>query len=265
MDINATLPRVPYKFKGKNINAPVAFTDNTPLTGNLLKWANRQMVSVLGNVLSSALTRKARDTLEAQALAALPADATDAAKKQAKANITDAQVADAVKAIPDADAQTMFDAIWTGYKPGETRVSGDGQMRDPVESIANNIAKERVKKLLNKQNIKVSTVTPAKMAEFVKQLRDRDPSILEEAKAQYDKDDAEIGLDFSSLGTDTAAAASTEPGASGADTVSGDTGADSVEGTQAPDAPAGEAPASDDTVTQPETSGKGGRAKGAFE
>lgn len=178
--IDSATPTLPFKFKGRTVNIPQIVKTGDSLTENHAKFFNRQLASVTGNVLSSALAR-------------LVETKNDTTKEGyvAKPDGTPYTIED----VSDADAQAMYDAIFTRYEPGVTATRDGSSLHDPVESIANNMAWERIKVSLKARNIKVASVKPEKKAELIGQLRTRDPSILEAAKAQVASVATTEGLD----------------------------------------------------------------------
>jgi hypothetical protein len=228
MQITADTPRTRFKFKGFDINVPQPFTEGQTLDANLTKFINRQLASVTGNIFASAANRalsKAQDEENAKAKAE-----NRTARTLALSDVMDA-----------AKAQEVFDKIVGDYEPGVVSERGVGEARDPVESIASNIAWERIKARLKANNIKVNSVKAEKKADLIKQLLARDPSIMEQAKAAVGDNAPSDGLDdlFSDLGGDTQADTNTD--STGADpaldaNVSTDEGAAAA--ADAEDAPA---------------------------
>lgn len=263
-EIDASGERLPFKFKGKSVNVPVHFKTGHVMSENDAKFGNRQLASVLGNVLVSALNRlvdkKAKDN------AAL-AD-TDTAKQK---NPDGSPKIFTLEDVTDTEVQSMFDAIFSNYEIGVNNNRGDGSgvVHDPATAIANNIAWERIKVLLKGRNIKVGSVKAEKKTELVADMLKRDPSILELAKAQVGASTPTDGLDalFAGLPVGTAAeqsaGADTTPAPVPSETVSGTAGTDTIAGTDTPagtDTVSGEvAPdsvtsgAGNDTVTAPDT------------
>ena len=216
---NAT--RQAYKFKGKTVNVPVHFAVGHTMTEDDARFANRQLASVTGNVLASALNRLANELASK--------DKPEGYKP------TDAERDAALKSITDTQAQEMFDKIYGNYKIGQV-VSRDGSsLHDPVTAIARNIAWERVKGLLRTRKIKVSSVKADKKTELVDDMLKRDPSIMETAKAQVGATVPTDGLDdlFAGLEADTSTDSTTEanagasaaaPNAASTNETNGDTG-----------------------------------------
>lgn len=216
MQLTDATPKAAFKFKGYDINVAQPFTEGQTLDANLTKFINRQLASVTGNIFASAVNR-------------LLAKAQEAENEKAKTENRAAKTLALTDALSAADAQAMFDKIMADYEPGVQSERGEGIARDPVETLANNIAWERIKQRLKAKNIKVNSVSTEKRAEFIKQLREKDPSILVQAKAAVGGEAPTDGLDdlLGDLGNETTA---------GADTTSGEAGTDQPQGEPAPDA-----------------------------
>lgn len=236
MQVTPTTPMGDFKFKGFAVKAPQPFTTGHTLTENEAKFVNRQLASVTGNILSSALTR-------------LLAKRQEEENAKAKAENRAPATLELDKAITADEARKLYDGIIAEYEPGVTAARGEGISKDPVETMADNIAWARIKVALGKKNIKVSSVNAEKKAAFIKQLREKDPSILDQAKAAFGNADSPTdAMDdmFASL----TAAPSTEPGQAGDDTLSGASGDDSLNGGGDTSVTGGNG---DDTVTAPVT------------
>jgi hypothetical protein len=206
--------RIAYKFKGKTVQVPHYFTTGQALNEMEARFAQRQLASVTGNVLSSAITRKVAKMNEANA--ALPDSAPEGTDPQPGVNVRrlaapadDGSVpTETIKGkdgtpdvtrpasynytesdIDEATAQSMFDAIFTDYEIGANNNRGDGEstVHDPVESIARNMAWEiGVKPLLKDKGFKLNSVTAELKAKLIGQYLDQYPSLRETAKAQFD-------------------------------------------------------------------------------
>lgn len=234
--IAADTPTLPFKFKGRAVNIPQLVKEGDILTEAFAKFFNRQYASVTGNILSSALAR-------------LIETKNDATKEGhvAKADGTPYTIDD----VTDTEAQSLYDAINLRYEPGVTATRDGSSLHDPVTSIANNMAWERIKVSLKARNIKVASVKPEKKAELIGQLLTRDPTILEAAKAQVaavasgpDTDDMFAGLGGDAV--DASAPVAATPAATVTDTATA----------PAADVAAPETPPADATKTP--------KAKGAF-
>ncbi len=241
MEVTAETPRGQFKFKGKTVSVVQPWKPGDTLSDNHAKFVNRSFASIVGNILSSAINRHvdklkaANDKLPDGDTNKLPADF------------------DYLGTMTDAEAQKMLDAIVANYEPGVTAARGEGIARDPIESIADNIAWEKIKARLTKLNIKVSSVNKDKKSELIDQMHTLDPSIMAEAKRIYEGNTTDEGVDKLLAGLAPAADAAT-PGASDggqtnvtnndtqsgtdtaqpndANTVSGGQGADTVSGTE---------------------------------
>lgn len=242
--IDPATPTLPFKFKGRTVNIPQIVKTGDSLTENHAKFFNRQLASVTGNVLSSALAR----------LVETKNDATKPGyiKKPDGTTYT-------IEDVTDTEAQAMYDAIFTRYEPGVTATRDGSSLHDPVQSIANNMAWERIKMSLKARNIKVASVKPEKKAELIGALLTRDPSILEAAKAQVASVATTEGLDdmFAGLPVgDAPAAAAPEAPANAENPAPADaTPPAQDEPTVTPEAPAEATPA---------VEGGKARGKGAF-
>lgn len=203
--INPDAPRIAYKFKGKTVQVPHYFTTGQALDEMEARFAQRQLASVTGNVLSSAITRKIAKMNEANAaltddtrrLAAANEDGTIPQEKfttkdAAGVETTVERPASYVYTETDIDeptAQAMFDEIFASYEIGanNNRGEGEGSVHDPVESIARNMAWEiGVKPLLKDKGFKLNAVTAELKAKLVGQYLDQYPSLRETAKVQFD-------------------------------------------------------------------------------
>lgn len=285
MQIDEAVARLPYKFKGKAVQVPTYFPVGHTLTENEAKFANRQLASVTGNVLASALNRLVDKKTEDNGKLA---DTDSAKAKDADGKAKVFTIAD----VTDTEAQALFDAIWTRYEPGVTATRDGSSVHDPVEAIANNIAWERIKVQLKARNIRVGSVKAEKKAELVKALRDKDPTILETAKAQVATIPPDTFSDdmFAGLPVGEATETGTETSAGGEDNAAAsETGGPATEGTPenpGEATPPTEVPGSGDsaeggavnseditsepglnseTPAEPEAPAKGGgKSKGAF-
>lgn len=212
MEVTAETPRGQFKFKGKTVSVVQPWKPGDTLSENHAKFVNRSFASIVGNILSSAINRHvdklkaANDKLPDGDANKLPADF------------------DYLGTMTDAEAQKMLDAIVANYEPGVTAARGEGIARDPIESIADNIAWEKIKARLTKLNIKVSSVNKDKKSELIDQMHDLDPSIMAEAKRIYEGNTTDEGVDKLLAGLAPAADAAT-PGASdgGTTNVTNDT------------------------------------------
>lgn len=92
----------------------------------------------------------------------------------------DAEVA--VTSLDHDALQAEFDKYADEYEFGVRRAGGLRTPTDPVAREAHRIAQERVKAALNKNNVKLSSVSKEKMGELITKLIAKDPAINEEAK-----------------------------------------------------------------------------------
>lgn len=208
---NAT--RTKYKFVGHEITIPAHYTPGYVMTDADTRFANRQLASVTGNSLAYALKTKAKALTEANAKAT--------GKDQRKGEDGKPYVFTPSDFTAE-QVQAEADRIFTEYEIGAVRAPGTGSgPRDPVEALANNIAWERIKELLAKKNIKSGTIKAEHRAKLIGDLRDRDPSILEQAKSALGREEADTaveGLDLSVL-EDDAGETPTAPEVPDAETV----------------------------------------------
>lgn len=191
-EINQASAKANYKFKGHTVAIAPHFTEGHVLSANDAKFANRQLASVIGNMLGQALNRKVEALQKAE----------DAKESGFKANEDGTRYQ--FTAADISDVQALTDEIYTNYEIGVSNYrTGDGSSaRDPVKSIADNIAWERIKVLLGNKNIKVGSVKAEQRAKLIAQLHEKDPSILVQAKATYEGSAADAstdGLDLSVL------------------------------------------------------------------
>lgn len=186
--------RTKYKFVGHEITIPAHYTPGHVMTEADSRFANRQLASVTGNSLAYALKVKAKALTEANEKAT--------GKDQRKGEDGKPYVFTPSDFSAEA-VQAEADRIFTEYEIGAVRASGTGSgPRDPVEALANNIAWERIKELLAKKNIKSGTIKAEHRAKLIGDLRERDPSILEQAKSALGREEADTaveGLDLSVL------------------------------------------------------------------
>lgn len=191
-EINQASSKANYKFKGHTVAIAPHFAEGHVLSANDAKFANRQLASVIGNMLGQALNRKVEALQKAE----------DAKESGFKANEDGTRYQ---FTAADVDGvQALTDEIYTNYEIGVSNYrTGDGSStRDPVKSIADNIAWERIKVLLGNKNIKVGSVKAEQRAKLIAQLHEKDPSILVQAKATYEGSAADAstdGLDLSVL------------------------------------------------------------------
>lgn len=243
MQISADTPMGDFKFKGFAVKAPQPFKEGHTLTANEAKFVNRQLASVTGNILSSAVTR----------LLAKKQAEEDAKAKAENRAARELKLEDAVSAD---EARKLYDGIIAEYEPGVTAARGEGITKDPIEAMADNIAWARIKVKLTEKKIKVSSVSAEKKAEFIKALREKDPNILEQAKAAFTGAPAATdAMDdmFASLqsGDDSVSGGGDDSlSGTGDNTVEGGAGPDTVVTPTEPEQPQGE-PAPDTVTPQP--------------
>lgn len=216
----AARPVSPYKFKGHTVQVPVWYSEGHVMDADDARFANRQLASVNGNILASAIARLLANRQEE--MDKLP-DTVDDGNGNLIANPAVVWTADGKRAQLGADTlsgdevQSMFDDIFGRYEIGKANNRGDGSsIHDPVESIARNMAWELgVKPLLRAQGFKINEVKADKKNELVDQYLDAFPNIRETAKAQFEAANAAgpavAGLDLSGL-TKTEAAANASGG-----------------------------------------------------
>lgn len=90
------------------------------------------------------------------------------------------------KQAKDGADQEAFDKYVASYQFG-VRVGGGGSTRDPVQAQAIAIAKDRVKAQIQKLGKKLSDFTAAKLTSLAQALIEKDPAIVELAKARYEE------------------------------------------------------------------------------
>ncbi len=90
------------------------------------------------------------------------------------------------KQAKDGADQEAFDKYVAAYQFG-VRVGGGGTTRDPVQAQAIAIAKERIKLQIQRVGKKVSDFTAARLTELAQALIDKDPQIVEIAKARVEE------------------------------------------------------------------------------
>ena len=90
------------------------------------------------------------------------------------------------KQATEGASQEDFDKYAAAYKFG-VRVGGSGPTRDPVQAQAIAIAKDRVKAQIQKLGKKLSDFTAAKLTTLAQALIEKDPSIVELAKARVEE------------------------------------------------------------------------------
>lgn len=182
--------RTNYKFKGHTVAVPGYFSTGQVLTENEARFAQRQLASVTGNILSSAIARKAKAATEANAKLpkTLPEGADPATTPLMRTNEDGTPYEYSEKDFAPDNVQNMYDAIYASYEIGVNNNRGDGaEAHDPVESIARNTAWELgVKPLLKAKGIKLNLVNAEKRAQLCGEYLDKFPSIRESAKAQFE-------------------------------------------------------------------------------
>lgn len=223
--------RTKYKFVGHEITIPSHYAPGHVMTDADARFANRQLASVTGNSLAYTMKVKAKALTEANEKAT--------GKDQRKGDDGKPYVFTPSDFTAE-QVQAEADRIFTEYEIGAVRATGTGSgPRDPVEALANNIAWERIKEVLAKKNIKSGTIKAEHRAKLIADLRDRDPSILEQAKSALGREEADTaveGLDLSIL----EASAGEDTQAETAEVSEGDADArETSEGTEAETAPAG--------------------------
>lgn len=213
-----------YKFKGHVVTIPEVVRPGEPLTENIARFINRQFATVIGNSLGSQITR----LVDA-------AQAEENKKPEGERQTLGADFLDT------AEVQKMADELVTNYELGvNNRGSGvSSGPRDPVQSIADNIAWERIKARLIASNYKINSVKAEKRRELIASLLEKDPSIMVQAKAAYEStaaDAAVDGLDLSGLTEDAPAADA--PADAGQDTTTGNDSETGEATSQGEDTPA---------------------------
>jgi len=281
-EINPSLPRPTYKFMGQTVTIPHAWSEGDTLDANSAKFINRSLASVVGNLLGQ------RIRAEVESLAKADAEKPEADRRK---NPDGTPYAFSSADLPAGWAQTKADEVFTGYTPGvtNTRTGSGGSAHDPVQSIAEGIAWEKIKPRLAAINVPINKVKAEKRRELIDQYLTKFPAILEQAKAIFgaatEDDDLNLdGLDAGSdttSGTDTTVGSDTRPGddsisdTDGNDTIGGtdsEPGTDSVPDSEpsstaetdgATAADAGASPANPGTVgTTDEGTGQGTPGKG---
>lgn len=214
--IQDTAVRTKYKFVGHEITIPAHYTPGHVMTDADARFANRQLASVTGNSLAYTMKVKAKALTEENEKAT--------GKDQRKGDDGKPYVFTPSDFTAEA-VQAEADRIFTEYEIGAVRATGTGSgPRDPVEALANNIAWERIKEVLAKKNIKSGTIKAEHRAKLIADLRDRDPSILEQAKSALGREEADTaveGLDLSILEASEGEAAQSGDTAEGQGSVEG--------------------------------------------
>lgn len=245
--INTTLPRPSYKFMGQTVTIPYNWSTGDTLTENDAKFINRSLASVVGNLLGS------RIRTEVEALQKAEAAKPEADRRRDPKDPTKFYTFTS-EDLPAGWAQAKADEVFLAYTPGvtNTRTGSGASAHDPVQSIADNIAWEKIKPLLAKKNIAINKVKADKRRELIEGYLAKFPDIMEQAKTIFaaattptDSADDDDGLDFSGIDDGPSTdAGSTEPGADttvagdatdvgvddGTDNLTGDEGTDSVAG-----------------------------------
>lgn len=192
MKVDANVERKAFESKGHKLSIAQPFTEGHTLTANEALFVNRQLASVTTNILASWLNREVeRLNAENDKLLA----STDKAERaKAKAKGPKGEPAYSVADVPGV--QEKYDEIFAAYEPGvTTRGSGGGAAHDPVQSIANSIAWEQLKVRLKAKGFKVNSVKAEKKADLVAQWLEKNPAILETAKAQFAASDTPTSAD----------------------------------------------------------------------
>jgi len=92
-----------------------------------------------------------------------------------------------VTAINLKDLQKGLDAYTKEYEFGVRRSGGGGgRTMDPVERKAMDIARAKVREFIKAKGYKVSDVKGGKITELARQLLEKTPAIMEEAKRQIE-------------------------------------------------------------------------------
>ena len=254
--VNPNLPTAQYKFMGQTVTIPANWKEGDTLSAPHAKFINRQLASVVGNLLGGSIRKKLEELQkaeEAKPEAERRKDPTDPTKPY-------------VFTVADLDpgfAQAETDRIFAAYEPGVTaaRGGGGGSVHDPVQSIADGIAWEKVKERLAAKNVPINRVKADKRRELVAQYHEKFPGILEQARAIFaaqaqapkeGEDDFDIG-DVNAL----TAGSDTTPGqdsTSGDSTSSGNSSEGSDAGTDKPQGePGGDVIAGADTNALPDS------------
>lgn len=180
-----------YKFKGHVVTIPEVVRPGEPLTENIARFVNRQFATAIGNSLGSQITRL-----------------VDAAQVEENKKPEGERQTLGADYLATDEVQKMADELVTNYELGVNNRGSGGASgpRDPVQSIAENIAWERIKARLSASNFKINSVKAEKRRELITSLLEKDPSIMVQAKAAYEStaaDAAVDGLDLSGLPEET--------------------------------------------------------------
>lgn len=186
---NPDTPRVERKFAGVTFQVPYPFAEGHTLTSLQASWVNSALASTLGNHYAGDTRRRIAelDTERAEAFKAKtysgPMDASG--KKPAPATIADL----------GWDHQAKFDAKFAAYQLGVSN-RGEAEARDPLSNFANSIAAGKVKELIAKKGLKVSTFQKAdardkdnyssRYTELVAEYRAANPWVDALAQSQLD-------------------------------------------------------------------------------
>lgn len=157
-------PRHAHTAAGETIHAPYVFAEGHALTAKEAAWVNSNLAGVVANSLAGDV-RRAKD---------------------------------AGKPIDVATYQTLFDEKFARYELGESnRGGGEGASVDPVERAAHRIATDRVKALAKAKGLNIRTLMETKDAEgnsklsaLVATYLERNPDVLELARAQVEAQNA---------------------------------------------------------------------------
>lgn len=109
-----------------------------------------------------------------------------------------------VKAAKDAGTfdlelfQAQLDDYDSEYEFG-SRSGGGGRTTDPVQAEAMSIARDAVRAFIRKANKKLSDFTAARITELAKQAIEKNPQIMDQAKARVAQSTEIAGVE---LGTD---------------------------------------------------------------
>jgi hypothetical protein len=217
---------VTYKFVGHNVDVPLHFSPDRPLSENEARFANRQLASVTGNILASAVKRLVEaEQAKQDALADDDANVLrDADGKRRAVTATDLD-GDTVRA--------RFAEIFEGYEIGVNNNRGDGtaNVHDPVESMARNMAWEiGVKPLLKAKGHKLNDIKADVKNRLIDQYLEAGDAgtngainLRAVAKAQFDAGVAANAQVAESLSLDNLTSAPAEGEAGGTGGTDGET------------------------------------------
>lgn len=173
----AEAPRHAFKFKGIEVQAPYTYAEGHTLTANEATFINRNLASVVGNLLSGRIQTRIDALVAGDKEKGIAPLSKEDALAQVKASGLDKDF---------TSWQDAYDAAFADYEPGVNNrgEGGSGGSVDPVQKVANQIADTKVREALKERNIPFKKVQGEVFTNLKAQYIEKNPWVLELARQQ---------------------------------------------------------------------------------